>query len=106
MYLEILEPLWNKVYVSQSIYIHDEDERILIPILAMLKNGMDIQVIEVLLESIPEELKSRKAQIEEEKYWFLYANCKKFLKSFYIKTNGNSDFTSLQKSIEKVLSEI
>ena len=102
----MLKPLWNKVFVSQSVYIHDEDERILIPMLAMLENGLDIQVIEVLLESLPEELESRKEQIEEENYWFLYANCKKFLKSFYIKTDGNEHFRSLQKSIEKCLAEI
>ena len=106
MYLEILKPLWEKVFVSDSVYVHDEDERILHPILQLLNNGLDTEEIEVLIQKIPEELKLRKEQIEEEKYWFLYANCKTFLKSFHIKINGNSNLLSIQKKIEERLEEM
>ncbi|MFJ8065609.1 DUF2785 domain-containing protein [Psychrobacillus sp. NPDC096426] len=106
IYIEILKVLWNKVFVSTSVYVHDEDERILIPILEMLNNGLEQEEIETLLQNVPIELKNQKEQIEEEEYWFLYFNCKTFLKSFYIKVNTNSELKPLQKSIEKCLSEI
>lgn len=105
-YLDVLKSLWNKIFVSTSVYIHDEDERILIPILEMLNNGLEHGEIEKLMRNVKMELKIRKEQIDEEEYWFLYSNCKTFLKSFYIKVNSNCNLTPLQKSIEKCLSEI
>lgn len=105
-YLDVLKSLWNKIFVSTSVYIHNEDERILIPILEMLTNGLDHEEIEKLMRNVKMELKIRKEQIDEEEYWFLYSNCKTFLKSFYIKVNMNCELIPLKKSIEKCLSEI
>ncbi len=106
LYFEILTPLWNKVFVSESVYIHDEDERILTPILEMLHNGLELKEIEYLIQNIPSELGMQKQQLEEEQYWMLVANCKKFLKSFYVKVSEVDDLIPLQKSIAKCLSEI
>lgn len=105
-YLEILKSLLNKVLVSNSVYLHDEDERILIPIIEMLNNGLEPKEIENFIQNIPIELKTQKEKIDGEKYWFLFANCKTFLKSFHITVNTNSNLLSLQKSIEKCLKEI
>lgn len=105
-YLEILNSLWNKIFVSSSVYVHDEDERILMPIIEMLNNGLEAQEIETLLQNIPIKLNIQKEQLEKEKYWFLVFNCKIFLKSFHMKINRNSNLASLQKSIEKCLVEI
>lgn len=105
-FIEILKTLWNKIFVSTSVYIHDEDERILIPILEMLNRGLEQKEIETLVQNIPIQLKNQKEQIEEEQYWFLYSNCKTFLKSFYIKVESNRDLIPLRNSLEKCLSEI
>ncbi|MCM3742935.1 DUF2785 domain-containing protein [Sporosarcina luteola] len=105
-YLKILKVLWSKVFVSTSVYIHDEDERILIPILEMVNNGLEQVEIETLIQNVPLELKVQKEQLEEEEYWFLYSNCKTFLKSFYIKVNKNCELVPLKKSIKKCLIEI
>ncbi|WP_252501636.1 DUF2785 domain-containing protein [Sporosarcina sp. Marseille-Q4943] len=105
-YLEILKVLWSKVLVSTSVYIHNEDERILIPILEMINNGLKQADVITLLQHIPIELKTQKELIEEEEYWFLYFNCKAFLKSFYIKVNTNRELIPLKTSIEKCLLEI
>ncbi|SDN14925.1 Protein of unknown function [Psychrobacillus sp. OK028] len=105
-YLELFKVLWNKVFVSTSVYIHDEDERILIPILEMVNNGLDQAEIITLIQNVPTELKIQKEQLAEEEYWLLYSNCKTFLKSFYIKVNMNCELIPLNKSIEKCLSEI
>ncbi|WP_299739025.1 DUF2785 domain-containing protein [uncultured Rossellomorea sp.] len=104
--LEMLRPLWEKILVSDSVYVHGEDERILTPILAMLEKGMDIGEIEQLLKGIPAELKCRKEQVNEENYWFLEANCKTFLKSFYVKVCSREDWISLRRNIELCLSEL
>lgn len=106
LYLEILMPLWNKVFVSESVYIHDEDERILTPIFEMLQRGLEHKEIERLIQNIPLELEMKKQQIEEEQYWMLVANCKKFLKSFYVKVSETNNFIPLQQSIVKCLAEI
>ncbi|MFE8697566.1 DUF2785 domain-containing protein [Cytobacillus sp. FJAT-53684] len=105
-YREILHSLWNKIFISDSVYIHDEDERILIPILEMLNKGLEVSEIEILIQNIPIELSVRREQIVDEKYLFLLFNCKTFLKSFHMKIYRNSKFVSLQKSIEECLAEI
>ncbi|WP_083392286.1 DUF2785 domain-containing protein [Bacillus sp. MUM 13] len=105
-YPEILRVLWSKVLISSSVYVHDEDERLLIPILEMLEKGLNAAEIEVLLQHLPNELKIQKEQIEKEKYWLLVFNIKTFLKSFYIKINGNPKLLPLQKKIEHSLARI
>ena len=49
----MLNALWEKVFVSTSVYIHEEEERILIPILEMLERGLEIEEIAILLQQIP-----------------------------------------------------
>ncbi|WP_204417746.1 DUF2785 domain-containing protein [Bacillus tianshenii] len=105
-YSEILKTLWSKLFISSSVYVHDEDERILIPILEMLERGLNVKEIEELIENLPTELKVQKAQIEIENYWLLVFNIKTFLKSFYIKINGNPRLLPLQKNIEQCLARI
>jgi Protein of unknown function (DUF2785) len=104
--LDMLRPLWEKILVSDSVYVHGEDDRMVTPILAMLEKGVDIGEIEQLLKGVPAELKRRKEQVNEENYWFLEANCKTFLKSFYVKISSRDDLISLRKNIEFCLSEL
>ena len=105
-YLDMLPPLWEKILVSDSVYVHGEDERMVTPILAMLEKGLDLVEIEHLLKGVPAELKRRKEQMNEENYWFLEANCKTFLKSLYVKISSREDLISLRRSIEVCLSEL
>jgi len=99
----MLNVLWNKVFVYNSVYIHEEDERILVPILEMLDRGLKVEEIELLLQQIPDVLNTYKSIIEEEEYWFLYANCKLFLKSLLIKVQKKPKLYTLQRSIENCL---
>jgi hypothetical protein len=105
-YPAILQPLWSKMFVSDSVYIHDEDERMITPIIQMLNNGLDVQEIVRLVNNITTEMKAQKEQLDEEKYWFLVFNSKTFLKSFYVKISRDSKFDSIRKSIEQCLAEI
>jgi Protein of unknown function (DUF2785) len=105
-YLEILSSLWDKIFVSSSVYLHGEDERVLTPIIQMLNNGLDVQEIEKLLHNLPIKLTAQKNQLEYEKYLLVRCNSKFFLKSFYIKLNRNGKLVSLQSSVEDCLSKI
>ncbi|TCI31614.1 DUF2785 domain-containing protein [Exiguobacterium sp. SL-10] len=81
---EILEALWDKV-MFPTVYLHDEDERLLNPIFALLGRGMDEHEIIVLLEGLPARLSVQKQQLEPEQYWHVVHNTKTFLKSFFMK---------------------
>lgn len=81
---EILEALWDKV-MFPSVYLHDEDERLLNPIFALLGRGMDEHEIIVLLEGLPARLSVQKQQLEPVQYWHVVHNLKTFLKSFFVK---------------------
>ncbi|HDX9577029.1 TPA: DUF2785 domain-containing protein [Bacillus pseudomycoides] len=105
-YSEILETLLGKLFHSKCVYIHNEDERIVRPILAMLNRGLEIEVLETIIKDMPQEMKYQKETLNYENYLFLRANCKSFLKSLYLEINPDSNLLSLQKSIESCLSEI
>lgn len=106
LYPEILQPLWNKMFVSDSVYIHEEEERMITPIVEMLNNGLDVEEIVTQVQNIPAVLKARKEIVDEEEYWFLIFNSKTFLKSFYMNINGESRFHEIQMGIEHCLKEI
>ncbi|MFJ7744743.1 DUF2785 domain-containing protein [Peribacillus sp. NPDC097295] len=102
-YPDILHALWSKVFISDSVYVHGEDERLIVPIKEMLERGLDQKEIIALIQHIPVELNIQKDQLDPEEYWFLVFNCKTFLKSLHIKINGIPQFVSLQKRIEACL---
>lgn len=81
---EILEALWDKV-MFPTVYLHDEDERLLNPIFALLGRGMDEHEIVVLLDGLPAQLNAQKQQLDPEHYWHVVHNVKTFLKSFFVK---------------------
>ncbi|OEH91158.1 hypothetical protein BFG57_06900 [Bacillus solimangrovi] len=103
---EILYPLWNKIFASNSVYIHNEDERILTPIITMLDKGLEVQEIVTLVQKIPEVLERQKEQLDNQNYYFLLFNSKTFLKSFYMKVSNISELETLKKNIEQCLKEI
>ena len=43
--------------MSDSVYVHGEDERLIIPLKEMLDNEMDQKEIITLIQNIPDELK-------------------------------------------------
>ncbi|MCA0970591.1 DUF2785 domain-containing protein [Halobacillus litoralis] len=98
-YPEILQALWSMVLTSESAYIHDEDERILVPVFAMMERGLDVSEITKLIHNLPEELSERKNKLKDEEYWYLLSNVKTFLKSFYVAVGGKPEWKGLQQTI-------
>ena len=105
-YSEIVSALWNAILQENYAFIHNEDERILVPIFTMLEHGLEEQKIIRLLQQLPITLKVKKEQLDVQHHRILVFNCKSFVKSFYIKTNGKSKFSALHKSIEVCLDEL
>lgn len=106
VYPKLLQPLLDKVLTSDSVYLHGEDERILIPTMEMLDRGLDELILENWIQSANEHLKSQQESLSQQNYWFLHANLKTFLKSLYFELNKKNQNISLQKSIEHYLGEI
>ena len=105
-YFEIVSALWNTILQENYAFIHNEDERILVPILTMLEQGLEEHEIIKLLQELPAILKVKKEQLDVQHHRILVFNCKSFVKSFYIKTNGKPKLAALHKSIEACLDEL
>jgi hypothetical protein len=105
-YSEILRVLWSKLFISTSVYLHDEEERVINPIMAMIENGLRIEEVITVIENIPSELQIQKVKTDFEGYLFLVRNCKTFLKSLYIKMVGHEHLLSVQESILKTLKQV
>nr|WP_283175759.1 DUF2785 domain-containing protein [Lysinibacillus sp. Bpr_S20] len=105
-YSEIVSALYNAILQEKYAFIHNEDERILVPIFTMLEQGLQEQEIIKLLQQLPTILNVKKEQLDVQHHRILVFNCKSFMKSFYIKTNGKPKFATLHKSIEACLDEL
>ncbi|MDL5375621.1 DUF2785 domain-containing protein [Exiguobacterium mexicanum] len=101
---EILEALWDKV-MFPTAYLHDEDERLLNPIFALLERGMDEHEIVVLLDGLPAQLSAQKQQLGPEQYWHVVHNMKTFLKSFFVKLY-DANRPMLQTAVFETLKQI
>ncbi len=105
-YVDFLHALWNMILRNDYVFIHNEDERLLVPILTMLEHGLEQQEIIQLLQQIPITLMTQKSQLDLEHYRIILFNCKTLLKSFYIQTNGKPQYATLHQSIATCLSEL
>ncbi|MGE7673010.1 DUF2785 domain-containing protein [Lysinibacillus sp. NPDC094403] len=105
-YSEIVSALWNAILQENYAFIHNEDERILVPIFTMLEHGLEEQEIIKLLQELPAFLRGKREQLDVQHHRILLFNCKSFVKSFYIKTNEKPKFAALHKSIEACLDEL
>ncbi|MFJ7734671.1 DUF2785 domain-containing protein [Lysinibacillus sp. NPDC097231] len=105
-YVDFLHALWNMILRNDYVFIHNEDERLLVPILTMLEHGLEQQEIIQLLLQIPITLMTQKSQLDLEHYRIILFNCKTLLKSFYIQTNGKLQYATLHQSIATCLSEL
>lgn len=105
-YPEIVQAIFGKIYQAESVYIHDEEERMIVPIVQMLDNGLKKEVVESLIIDMKKMLQQYRSKLEEENYWFLVANCKNFLKSFLLTIINNPSLLSMQTVLSKAIKEI
>ncbi|MEK4758853.1 DUF2785 domain-containing protein [Viridibacillus sp. FSL E2-0187] len=105
-YDEIFQSLVNKIFTSKAVYLSNEDERVIMPILTMLENGLSIDIAKGLFERIPPFLAKQKEKASTKKFVILQANCKMFLKSFYYIASTDKKYAFIERKIERCLTEI
>ncbi|MED1865354.1 DUF2785 domain-containing protein [Fictibacillus nanhaiensis] len=105
-YFSIVEILLKKYCTTPTAFVHGEDDRVVIAVLAMLKKEVGLEELKLFVEGIPSLLKSQKEELSSEKYWFVMANCNSILKSLYIGASNDPLYDSLQETIRKSLSKI
>ncbi|KPN94590.1 hypothetical protein AO843_22930 [Lysinibacillus sp. ZYM-1] len=105
-YVDILHALWSIYLQPHYLFIHDEDERLLVPIFAMLEHGLAQKEVIHLVQQMPLTLAALKEQLNEEHYRMVLFNSKTLLKSFFIQTTHQSQYAALHQSIVTCLHEI
>ncbi|MCR8854003.1 DUF2785 domain-containing protein [Lysinibacillus fusiformis] len=105
-YGDILHALWFIYLQPHYIFIHDEDERLLVPIFAMLERGLAQNEVVHLIQQMPATLSTLKDQLDEANFYIVRFNSKTLLKSFFIQTNHQAQYASLHESIVTCLNEI
>ncbi|WP_342550336.1 DUF2785 domain-containing protein [Lysinibacillus sp. FSL M8-0216] len=105
-YDDMLHALWSMYLQPHYIFIHDEDERLLVPIFAMLERGLAQNEVVQLIQQMPATLSTLKDQLDEANFYIVRFNCKILLKSFFIQTNHQAQYASLHQSIVTCLNEI
>ena len=105
-YDDLLHALWSMYLQPHYIFIHDEDERLLVPIFAMLERGLAQNEVVQLIQQMPATLSTLKDQLDEANFYIVRFNSKTLLKSFFIQTNHQAQYASLHQSIVTCLNEI
>lgn len=96
---ELFHVIINQIMRSE-VLAHDEDERLIHPLLRLLERGMDSEVIHRYVEQLPHHLEECKQHLDdEEKYWYVVHNVKTFLKSLYVRLNEEQRHDLIQQSI-------
>jgi len=102
-FIDLLRPLWNMLLQTEYAFIHDEDERLLVPLFTMLELGLQQKEVITLLNETMATIAAQKTQLDVQHYRILRFNWKSFLKSFYIQTADKAQYTVLHQSIKECL---
>lgn len=92
--------------MRSEVLAHDEDERLIHPLLRLLERGMDSEVIHRHVEQLPHHLEECKQHLDEEKYWYVVHNVITFLKSLYVRLNEEQRHDLIQPSILATLKKL
>lgn len=101
--------LFNIIIVQvmrSDILAHDEDERLINPLLRLLERGMDSEIILRHVEQLPSLLEERKPYLDDERYWYVVHNVKTFLKSLYVRLSEDDLHISLKQTILHILKKL
>ncbi len=104
-YVDLLHALWSIYLQPDYVFIHNEDERLLVPIFAMLEQGLNQNEVIQLVQQMPFTIAVLKEQLSEEQYRIVLFNSKTLLKSFLIQTIHQPRYAVLHQSIATCLNE-
>lgn len=106
MYCDILNCILNKVHVHYYVYHDDEDERLITPIITMLRRGLPQSHLIEYVAEIPNFLEQKQKELDVESYYTLYSNLKIFLRSLYFRTKKHLDFKAIKDNAENIHNRI
>ncbi|MDF2535681.1 MAG: hypothetical protein K0R18_1840 [Bacillales bacterium] len=103
---EILQIIRGKVLQGRMAYQDDEDERLMIAIMSMLKRGYLQDSLITVIDEIPTILKISKQELVNKEYWTSYWNAKVFVRSLYFSAKSNGEMVKIVSCAERVLDNI
>lgn len=103
---EILQIIRGKVLQGRMAYHDDEDERLIIAIMSMLKRGYLQDSLISVIDEIPTILKISKQELVNKEYWISRGNAKVFVRSLYFSAKSNGDMVKIMSCAERVLDNI
>ena len=92
--------------MRSDVLAHDEDERLINPLLRLLERGMDSEIILRHVVHLPHRLQEQKQHLDEEKYWYVVHNVKTFLKSLYVRLSEENIHEPLRQSVLTTLKKL
>jgi len=105
--LELFEVVNSKVLFSDSVYTHNEDERLALAAFHAIDRGiLGEQQISNWVNNLRIQMDNQKKLVSDPDELYLKLNARNFLYSLYFRLRYNNVGSPLQKEIEKVLDSI
>ncbi|HDX9707755.1 TPA: DUF2785 domain-containing protein [Bacillus thuringiensis] len=102
---EFVHCLLNKIFVEDTVYHNQEEERIAVPLLTMIHNGFSKDRFISMLDKKIKRLPQIQKKISKQEYFVLYANIKNFLRALFFKSREILNQNSFLLQIERTLQE-
>lgn len=102
---KVFTAILNKMTYDKSHFLYDEDERMVIPVMAMLKRGLDESVICERITELINDLK-QKFSDGDQAYFVYRANAKQFLTGLFFHLDMKKQNLGIQNTIKQGMIEI
>lgn len=105
-YLEIIfEAILNKITGNKNHFHYDEDERMVIPVIAMLQRGLDESIVCEKITQLANDVKEN-FSTGDQSYFIYRVNVKQFFGSLYFHLETKNQNAVIRTSIKQALKEI
>lgn len=102
---EIYNAIQNKITVNIECFTFDEDERLTIPVVTMLQQGLSEKFVCEKIVAIGLEVK-KNSSAGDQSYFVYRANVKRFFSSLYFHLTAKEQNINVRKSIKQAIMEI
>ncbi len=95
----LLEAMFDKVATEKTVYLYQEEERMLNPLMTILEQGFDEEVLLELLSKMLVKMDYAFLEMREDEYAALYMNTTRFLRGLYFRLEASGMFPLLKNDI-------
>ncbi|WP_169823926.1 DUF2785 domain-containing protein [Bacillus marinisedimentorum] len=100
---QLLEAMFEKMATERTIYVYQEEERMLNPLMTILEQGFDEEVLLELLSKMLVKMDYAFLEMREDDYAALYMNVTRFLRGLFFRLEASGMFPLLKNDIEFML---